>query len=96
MFNVAERAAQWGLCQNLCDATQMAALVELLKTACGRRRIPVRPVDQPRLPGVDEAAYVSAAGFPAAKRERRPPPLVSPEKPLNCQHHAGWLQHLIR
>lgn len=43
--HVAERAAM-GIVAKPLDATQMAALVELLKKpACGRRRIPVRPAD---------------------------------------------------
>lgn len=42
--HVAERAAM-GIVAKPLDATQMAALVELLKPACGRRRIPVRPAD---------------------------------------------------
>lgn len=42
--HVAERAAM-GIVAKPLDATQMAALVELLKNPCGRRRIPVRPAD---------------------------------------------------
>ncbi len=43
--HVAERAAM-GIVAKPLDATQMAALVELLKNPPGgRRRIPVRPAD---------------------------------------------------
>lgn len=46
--HVAERAAQ-GIVPKPLDATQMAALVELLKTPpVGEEEFPVRPVDQPR------------------------------------------------
>lgn len=82
--HVAERAAQ-GIVPKPLDATQMAALVELLKTPpVGEEEFLLDLLINRVPPGVDEAAYVKAV-FSLLSRKATPPPRWSPQKkPLNC------------
>lgn len=52
------------------------------KPARGRRRIPVRSVNQPCSPGVDEAAYVKAGFLAAVAKGEAKSPLLTPEKAI--------------
>lgn len=52
------------------------------KPARGRRRIPVRSVNQPCSPGVDEAAYVKAGFLAAIAKGEAKSPLLTPEKAI--------------
>ncbi len=80
--HVAERAAM-GIVAKPLDATQMAALVELLKNPpAGEEEFLLDLLINRVPPGVDEAAYVKA-GFLAAIAKGEAT-LVTPEKPLNC------------
>ncbi|MCS5931948.1 hypothetical protein LNQ03_11970 [Klebsiella pneumoniae subsp. pneumoniae] len=68
--HVAERAAM-GIVAKPLDATQMAALVELLKNPpAGEEEFLLDLLINRVPPGVDEAAYVKA-GFPCRDRQRR-------------------------
>lgn len=82
--HVAERAAQ-GIVPKPLDATQMAALVELLKTPpVGEEEFLLDLLINRVPPGVDEAAYVKA-GFLAAVAKGDTTSRWSPQKkPLNC------------
>lgn len=82
--HVAERAAE-GIVPKPLDATQMAALVELLKNPPeGEEEFLLDLLINRVPPGVDEAAYVKA-GFLAAIAKAKPPPhWLLLKKPLNC------------
>lgn len=82
--HVAERAAE-GIAPKPLDATQMAALVELLKNPPkGEEEFLLDLLINRVPPGVDEAAYVKA-GFLGGHRQRRSDiPRLPPRKPLNC------------
>ncbi len=77
--HVAERAAM-GIVAKPLDATQMAALVELLKNPpAGEEEFLLDLLINRVPPGVDEAAYVKA-GFLAAIAKGEATSLVTPEK----------------
>ncbi|ENZ9182670.1 bifunctional aconitate hydratase 2/2-methylisocitrate dehydratase [Salmonella enterica] len=80
--HVAERAAQ-GIVPKPLDATQMAALVELLKTPpVGEEEFLLDLLINRVPPGVDEAAYVKAGFLAAVAKGDTTSPLVSPEKAI--------------
>ncbi|HCM1976263.1 TPA: bifunctional aconitate hydratase 2/2-methylisocitrate dehydratase [Salmonella enterica subsp. houtenae serovar 47:z36:-] len=80
--HVAERAAQ-GIVPKPLDATQMAALVELLKTPpVGEEEFLLDLLTHRVPPGVDEAAYVKAGFLAAVAKGDTTSPLVSPEKAI--------------
>ncbi|EBK2211603.1 bifunctional aconitate hydratase 2/2-methylisocitrate dehydratase [Salmonella enterica subsp. enterica serovar Schwarzengrund] len=80
--HVAERAAQ-GIVPKPLDATQMAALVELLKTPpVGEEEFLLDLLTNRVPPGVDEAAYVKAGFLAAVAKGEATSPLVSPEKAI--------------
>jgi aconitate hydratase 2/2-methylisocitrate dehydratase len=78
--HVAERAAE-GIVAKPLDATQMAALVELLKTPpVGEEEFLLDLITNRVPPGVDEAAYVKAGFLAALAKGDAISPLISPEK----------------
>jgi aconitate hydratase 2/2-methylisocitrate dehydratase len=78
--HVAERAAE-GIVAKPLDATQMAALVELLKTPPeGEDAFLLDLITNRVPPGVDEAAYVKAGFLAALAKGEAVSPLISPEK----------------
>ncbi|TNL11081.1 bifunctional aconitate hydratase 2/2-methylisocitrate dehydratase [Kosakonia cowanii] len=78
--HVAERAAE-GIAPKPLDATQMAALVELLKSPpAGEEEFLLDLLANRVPPGVDEAAYVKAGFLAAVAKGEATSPLVSPEK----------------
>ena len=78
--HVAERAAQ-GIVPKPLDASQMAALVELLKSPpAGEEEFLVDLLVNRVPPGVDEAAYVKAGFLAAVASGEAHSPLVSREK----------------
>ncbi|WP_312212177.1 bifunctional aconitate hydratase 2/2-methylisocitrate dehydratase [Pseudescherichia sp.] len=78
--HVAERAAQ-GIVPKPVDATQMAALVELLKTPpAGEEEFLLDLLSNRVPPGVDEAAYVKAGFLAAIVKGETTSPLISAEK----------------
>ena len=78
--HVAERAAV-GIVAKPLDATQMAALVELLKNPpAGEEEFLLDLLINRVPPGVDEAAYVKAGFLAAITKGEATSPLVSPEK----------------
>ncbi|NIF33151.1 bifunctional aconitate hydratase 2/2-methylisocitrate dehydratase [Enterobacter sp. Cy-643] len=78
--HVAERAAE-GIVPKPLDATQMAALVELLKTPpAGEEAFLLDLITNRVPPGVDEAAYVKAGFLAAIATGDATSPLISPEK----------------
>lgn len=78
--HVAERAAE-GIVPKPLDATQMAALVELLKTPpAGEEAFLLDLITNRVPPGVDEAAYVKAGFLAAIAKGDATSPLISPEK----------------
>ncbi len=78
--HVAERAAM-GIVAKPLDATQMAALVELLKNPpAGEEEFLLDLLINRVPPGVDEAAYVKAGFLAAIAKGEATPPLVTPEK----------------
>ncbi len=78
--HVAERAAE-GIVAKPLDATQMAALVELLKTPPkGEEAFLLDLITNRVPPGVDEAAYVKAGFLAALAKGDATSPLISPEK----------------
>ncbi|NIY48014.1 bifunctional aconitate hydratase 2/2-methylisocitrate dehydratase [Cedecea colo] len=78
--HVAERAAE-GIVAKPLDATQMAALVELLKTPpVGEEEFLLDLITNRVPPGVDEAAYVKAGFLAALAKGDATSPLISPEK----------------
>ncbi|END4893272.1 bifunctional aconitate hydratase 2/2-methylisocitrate dehydratase [Citrobacter freundii] len=80
--HVAERAAQ-GIVPKPLDATQMAALVELLKTPpVGEEEFLLDLLINRVPPGVDEAAYVKAGFLAAVAKGDTTSPLVTPEKAI--------------
>ncbi|EHW8111520.1 bifunctional aconitate hydratase 2/2-methylisocitrate dehydratase [Salmonella enterica] len=80
--HVAERVAQ-GIVPKPLDATQMAALVELLKTPpVGEEEFLLDLLINRVPPGVDEAAYVKAGFLAAVAKGDTTSPLVSPEKAI--------------
>jgi len=65
------------------DATQMAALVELLKTPpVGEEEFLLDLLINRVPPGVDEAAYVKAGFLAAVAKGDNTSPLVTPEKAI--------------
>ncbi|MGU0172777.1 hypothetical protein ACVXG8_27635 [Escherichia coli] len=60
----------------------MAALVELLKNPPAGEEVPVKSVNQPCSPGVDEAAYVKAGFLAAIAKGEAKSPLLTPEKAI--------------
>ncbi|EAS2246801.1 bifunctional aconitate hydratase 2/2-methylisocitrate dehydratase [Salmonella enterica subsp. salamae] len=80
--HVAERAAE-GIVPKPLDATQMAALVELLKNPpAGEEEFLLDLLTHRVPPGVDEAAYVKAGFLAAVAKGDTTSPLVSPEKAI--------------
>ncbi|MRT56340.1 bifunctional aconitate hydratase 2/2-methylisocitrate dehydratase [Enterobacteriaceae bacterium RIT693] len=80
--HVAERAAE-GIVPKPLDATQMAALVELLKTPpAGEEAFLLDLITNRVPPGVDEAAYVKAGFLAAIAKGDATSPLISPEKAI--------------
>ena len=80
--HVAERAAM-GIVAKPLDATQMAALVELLKNPpAGEEEFLLDLLINRVPPGVDEAAYVKAGFLAAVAKGDTTSPLVSPEKAI--------------
>ena len=80
--HVAERAAQ-GIVPKPLDASQMAALVELLKNPpAGEEEFLTDLLVNRVPPGVDEAAYVKAGFLAAVAKGETTSPLVSPEKAI--------------
>ncbi|ADU68018.1 bifunctional aconitate hydratase 2/2-methylisocitrate dehydratase [Pantoea sp. At-9b] len=78
--HVAERAAQ-GIVPKPLDASQMAALVELLKNPpAGEEEFLTDLLVNRVPPGVDEAAYVKAGFLAAVAKGEAHSPLVTPEK----------------
>lgn len=78
--HVAERAAM-GIVAKPLDATQMAALVELLKNPpAGEEEFLLDLLINRVPPGVDEAAYVKAGFLAAIAKGEATSPLVTPEK----------------
>ncbi|MCT4713462.1 bifunctional aconitate hydratase 2/2-methylisocitrate dehydratase [Enterobacteriaceae bacterium H18W14] len=78
--HVAERAAE-GIVAKPLDATQMAALVELLKNPpAGEEEFLLDLITNRVPPGVDEAAYVKAGFLAALAKGDAISPLISPEK----------------
>ena len=78
--HVAERAAQ-GIVPKPIDATQMAALVELLKSPpAGEEEFLLDLLSNRVPPGVDEAAYVKAGFLAAIVKGEATSPLVTAEK----------------
>lgn len=80
--HVAERAAE-GIAPKPLDATQMAALVELLKNPpVGEEEFLLDLLANRVPPGVDEAAYVKAGFLAAVAKGEATSPLVTPEKAI--------------
>ncbi|WLI75445.1 bifunctional aconitate hydratase 2/2-methylisocitrate dehydratase [Kosakonia sp. H02] len=80
--HVAERAAE-GIAPKPLDATQMAALVELLKNPpAGEEEFLLDLLTNRVPPGVDEAAYVKAGFLAAIAKGEATSPLVTPEKAI--------------
>ncbi len=80
--HVAERAAE-GIVAKPLDATQMAALVELLKNPpAGEEEFLINLLSNRVPPGVDEAAYVKAGFLAAIAKGDATSPLVSREKAI--------------
>ena len=80
--HVAERAAE-GIAPKPLDATQMAALVELLKNPPkGEEEFLLDLLINRVPPGVDEAAYVKAGFLAAIAKGEATSPLVTPEKAI--------------
>lgn len=80
--HVAERAAE-GIVPKPLDATQMAALVELLKNPPeGEEEFLLDLLINRVPPGVDEAAYVKAGFLAAVAKGEATSPLVTPEKAI--------------
>lgn len=80
--HVAERAAE-GIVPKPLDATQMAALVELLKTPpAGEEKFLLDLLTHRVPPGVDEAAYVKAGFLAAVAKGETTSPLIAPEKAI--------------
>ncbi|WP_105663928.1 bifunctional aconitate hydratase 2/2-methylisocitrate dehydratase [Cronobacter dublinensis] len=80
--HVAERAAE-GIVAKPLDATQMAALVELLKNPpAGEEEFLLDLLTNRVPPGVDEAAYVKAGFLAAVAKGEASSPLVPPEKAI--------------
>lgn len=80
--HVAERAAE-GIVAKPLDATQMAALVELLKNPpAGEEEFLLDLLINRVPPGVDEAAYVKAGFLAAIAKGEATSPLVTPEKAI--------------
>ncbi|MDI7273692.1 bifunctional aconitate hydratase 2/2-methylisocitrate dehydratase [Cronobacter dublinensis] len=80
--HVAERAAE-GIVAKPLDATQMAALVELLKNPpAGEEEFLLDLLTNRVPPGVDEAAYVKAGFLAAVAKGDASCPLVTPEKAI--------------
>ncbi|RPH30828.1 bifunctional aconitate hydratase 2/2-methylisocitrate dehydratase [Buttiauxella warmboldiae] len=78
--HVAERAAD-GIVAKPLEASQMAALVELLKTPpAGEEEFLLDLITNRVPPGVDEAAYVKAGFLAALTKGEATSPLISPEK----------------
>ncbi|MCX8957828.1 bifunctional aconitate hydratase 2/2-methylisocitrate dehydratase [Erwinia psidii] len=78
--HVAERAAE-GIVPKPLDASQMAALVELLKNPPAGEEECLSDLLINRVPpGVDEAAYVKAGFLAAVAKGEATSPLVTPEK----------------
>ncbi|WBM69995.1 bifunctional aconitate hydratase 2/2-methylisocitrate dehydratase [Buttiauxella sp. WJP83] len=78
--HVAERAAD-GIVPKPLEASQMAALVELLKTPpAGEEEFLLDLITNRVPPGVDEAAYVKAGFLAAISKGEATSPLISPEK----------------
>ncbi|MGJ0480772.1 bifunctional aconitate hydratase 2/2-methylisocitrate dehydratase [Pantoea agglomerans] len=78
--HVAERAAQ-GIVPKPLEASQMAALVELLKNPpAGEEEFLTDLLVNRVPPGVDEAAYVKAGFLAAVAKGEATSPLISPEK----------------
>ncbi|AYN27525.1 bifunctional aconitate hydratase 2/2-methylisocitrate dehydratase [Buttiauxella sp. 3AFRM03] len=78
--HVAERAAD-GIVPKPLEASQMAALVELLKTPpAGEEEFLLDLITNRVPPGVDEAAYVKAGFLAALTKGEATSPLISPEK----------------
>ncbi|EMG6529148.1 bifunctional aconitate hydratase 2/2-methylisocitrate dehydratase [Providencia rettgeri] len=80
--HVAERAAQ-GIVPKPLDASQVAALVELLKKPPkGEEDFLLDLLTNRVPPGVDEAAYVKAGFLAAIAKGETSSPLISPEKAI--------------
>ncbi|KLN47549.1 bifunctional aconitate hydratase 2/2-methylisocitrate dehydratase [Providencia rettgeri] len=80
--HVAERAAQ-GIVPKPLDASQVAALVELLKNPPkGEEDFLLDRLTNRVPPGVDEAAYVKAGFLAAIAKGETSSPLISPEKAI--------------
>ena len=80
--HVAERAAE-GIVPKPLDATQMAALVELLKNPpAGEEEFLLDLLINRVPPGVDEAAYVKAGFLAAVAKGDTTSPLITPEKAI--------------
>ncbi|EFT4027363.1 bifunctional aconitate hydratase 2/2-methylisocitrate dehydratase [Salmonella enterica] len=80
--HVAERAAE-GIVPKPLDATQMAALVELLKNPpAGEEEFLLGLLTHRVPPGVDEAAYVKAGFLAAVAKGETTSPLITPEKAI--------------
>ncbi|EEE1915101.1 bifunctional aconitate hydratase 2/2-methylisocitrate dehydratase [Salmonella enterica subsp. houtenae] len=80
--HVAERAAE-GIVPKPLDATQMAALVELLKNPpAGEEEFLLDLLTHRVPPGVDEAAYVKASFLAAVAKGETTSPLITPEKAI--------------
>lgn len=80
--HVAERATV-GIVPKPLDATQMAALVELLKNPpAGEEEFLLDLLTNRVPPGVDEAAYVKAGFLAAIAKGEATSPLVTPEKAI--------------
>ncbi|OFC61002.1 bifunctional aconitate hydratase 2/2-methylisocitrate dehydratase [Candidatus Erwinia dacicola] len=80
--HVAERAAQ-GIVPKPLDASQMAALVELLKAPpAGEKEFLLDLLINRVPPGVDEAAYVKAGFLAAVAKGKATSPLVTPEEAI--------------
>ena len=78
--HVAERAAE-GVVPKPLDATQTAALVELLKSPPkGEEKFLLDLIVNRVPPGVDEAAYVKAGFLTALAKGETTSPLITPEK----------------
>jgi len=78
--HVAERAAQ-GIVPKPLEASQMAALVELLKNPpAGEEEFLIDLLVNRVPPGVDEAAYVKAGFLAAVAKGEATSPLISSEK----------------
>ncbi|MFB0710391.1 bifunctional aconitate hydratase 2/2-methylisocitrate dehydratase [Buttiauxella noackiae] len=78
--HVAERAAD-GIVPKPLEASQMAALVELLKSPpAGEEEFLLDLITNRVPPGVDEAAYVKAGFLAALTKGEATSPLISPEK----------------